>query len=61
MYRGFFKSHGDSLFTPILQSLEKDVNDIIYQSIYNEWDIKACLNNRVSEKKGKFYYFIKKL
>ena len=45
----------------LLQSLEKDVDTTIYQQIYNEWDIEACLNYRVSGKKGEFQLLFKNL
>ena len=52
VFKGFFKSCGTVLFTPLLEPLIfQNIHDI---AIYSDWDIEACLNYRVLGNSGIF-------
>lgn len=54
MFKGFFKNFADSLFVPLTESLDDEIDDICYMAIYSDWDVEACLNYRTSGSNGIF-------
>ena len=52
VFRGFFKSHGTALFTPLLEPL--NVENVYYIAICSDWDIETCLNDQISGNSGIF-------
>ena len=52
VFKGIFKSHGATLFAPLLEPL--NVENVHYIAIYSDWDIETCLNYRISGNSGIF-------
>ena len=61
VFKGFFKNFGNSLFLPLMESLDDQIDDVCYMATYSDWDVEACLDYRTLDsragRKGIFPFF----